>query len=116
MNNLTEKDLNKLNQLDRIEFRQKYDRINRGEDSFFYSLRYVSGYVLFLILLGVAGNQMDGFLIKIFSLARTMLLIGIPIIVLSLIFDGYNSLANSKDKKELKEKYFNFKTEVKKKK
>ena len=104
-----EKKFNQLNQLDRIEFRQKYDNIGRN---FFISLSNTMGIIgiylgLKLIYLTVLGLN---------YLSDPLLLPTMGFCIYFFIFHFIGNIINSRNKHKLYSEYWDFEIKEKKKK
>lgn len=110
----------KLKQLDRIEFRQKEDRINNYFQGgvMFNFIKLTSFIVAFFILLAPQGYMLWGqeFINDLIDAARTIIGAFIFIIFIGAVIDLSINLFRIKKIKELKEEYFKeeIKVEVKK--
>ncbi len=98
---------NKLKQLDRIEFRQKFDIIRRIN----FSIGGYAIYCLILFAIFFVGYEVTG-KINLFSVASRMILLMFYILLIELISLIGFSFIRKKKYRELQEEYF--KVEVKK--
>lgn len=114
----TEEDFNKLPALSRIEYRQREEVIFKqhkfsATNFIFWFFMIIFG---FLILLSVAGYGISRqFTIAVFRIIFNLVLVYIAVYILAMIGDYINNLKEKKKLKALKDSYFNFKVEVKKK-
>ena len=115
---LKQEEFDKLSQLDRIEFRQKIENLEKSKMNYlpFLFLKSILLAIGFIILLGTSmyGTFPIEGVIKIFQLIPKILLIGIIIIIFLLIFDSINSIRFKKREKELYDAYFKFEVNPKK--
>ena len=117
-----EKDLSKLKQLDRIEYRQKIDNIEKNNAPYntFTFLTFILGTVGLLALLSVGMyniNSSSAFLFL--SLAKLILIIGFFFYIILFMFNMGYHLKEIKQKRLLILEYFDYvgyeKKELKKK-
>ena len=110
INQITEEDLKQLNQLDRVEFRQKYEKIKSEEPKsgvipiFNYYLA-ACGYILLLFWI-ISSQDLEiahSILSLIIPLSKTFIILGIFV----LFYDIFEVLSWSKKKQELFQEYFN---------
>lgn len=99
---------NKLKQLDRIEFRQKYDRIRNLD----FSMNDVVWYILIITCISILGSLLSPLNEILINLVASMLVIFVVVIMLNIIAILFGFYYKSKKIKELQEEYF--KVEVKK--
>jgi uncharacterized Tic20 family protein len=110
---INEKILNKLKQLDRIEFRQKFDIIEK-QNSLYFSISITIGFVIIFVLL-ILGNItlyiQDKNLLYI-NIFKTLFISWGLSLILAMIIDSIILFRMFRQIKELEEEYF--KIEVKK--
>lgn len=119
---IKEEDVMKLKQLDRIEFRQRWDRLIENEFEFpaicISNILFVMGGFTLLVFFGIAnlvGLLEQTFIlfyasIKLFTVGICVFLFG------SLLNIFFYYIIHKKHRQEFLEEYFEFKKEVKKKK
>ena len=113
----SEEDFNKLTQLDRIEYRQREDRVYKDFDFSFISVAIISFQYLFafMIIVAVAGYGSFGvhFFILMIGVMLVLIRLFIVLFLLAVIGDMIMSYYKRKQLKLLKDSYF--KIEVRKK-
>jgi len=116
---LTEEEFDSLSQLDRIEFRLKYnDRkeelLSFWNDSILSALQTILGWGIIVVLLTLIAFPERLVWVSILSLIVFVVKILFVLFMVCLIVDGYNCLRWFKFKKELIKEYFIIKNETKK--
>jgi len=117
---ITKEDFYQLNQLDRIEYRQRMDSINKSkvETGSWRFLQVVFYMIGFMILISLSAyNISEDLFIKILNLIPLVFRLGFAIFVFLLMLDLLSSYLTSKKRKELINEYFplEIKRKVKKK-
>jgi len=110
---LTEKELSKLKQLDRIEFRQKFERIEKekvdfGVIDFVNSMIYICFLIAILATILLVGKMSEP-ATSLFNLIPLVFKVTIGVAILATIFQLIENYKNNKMKDELKEEYFELK-------
>ncbi len=114
---MNKKDFDKLPQLDRIEYRQRADRI---EDYFggsllvfrlIYIFAFVIGFVLLMYvgLLNISAETAKNFIIALYPLVKTIKIV----FIVALAFDIAVIILKSKRRNELTKEFFDCKTIIK---
>ena len=116
---ITKEQFNKLPQLDRIEFRQREEKINKeldgdlGSWDFLWQMFAVIGFIVIVSLL--VYNINSQVTIRLLLIIPLLIKITFGFFVALKILEIVISIKRIKEKRKLQEEYFNFKVEVKKK-
>ena len=114
---ITKEQFSKLNQLDRIEYRQKRDYIERqfegglGSWDFLNRMFALMGFIIIIALL--VYNINPKYMISIFSILILLIKITIIFFIILITAELIIIYKKNKEKRKLNEEYFNFKIEVK---
>jgi uncharacterized membrane protein len=115
----TEEEFNKLPILERIEYRQREDRIKKHYDvsialSFFWTCIAIMGFIMILIVAGY-GSIGKEFAYNLFYVLYVFIIVFFVGYLVCIVIDQVIYEFEKKELKALKDSYFNFKVEVKKK-
>jgi len=118
--NITKEEFNKLSQLDRIEFRQREDKLDKelnsdlGSWDFLWGVFVLTGFIIILSLLIYNINPQST--IRILSTIPLLIKLTVGSFVLLKIIEIAIIFRRGKEKIKLREEYFDIKVETKPKK
>ena len=118
--NITKEEFNKLSQLDRIEFRQREDKLDKELDSdlgswdFLWKMFALTGFIIILSLL--IYNINPQLTIRILSTIPLLIKLTVGFFVALKIIEIAIIFRRGKEKIKLREEYFDIKVETKPKK
>lgn len=115
---VNETDVMKLKQLDRIEFRQRYNEvekrlINFGSFQFFLQMIYIWGYMILISLILLVGGYSESSS-SILGLTPVVLRITIIIYIILFSLDLCSIYKNNKEKRILLKEYFDDSIKIRK--
>jgi hypothetical protein len=97
---LSDENFNKLPQLDRIEYRQREDRLGRKFNSSFTAIVMLTAYAWFII-----GILLTGLIVMMLSLMVTILKIFVVVLLITMLFDLWMINKKKKVIGELQKEY-----------